>query len=84
MRVNRGFSGIREAPNAPDLGIDGTQNWSYQFVQAPLGDVPTAVTAVQGYLLIPFIACCSVVNVLLSVATAQPGHFLSAQLTQVG
>jgi hypothetical protein len=21
MRVNRGFSGIREAPNAPDLGI---------------------------------------------------------------
>ena len=24
MRVNRGFSGIREAPNAPDLGITGS------------------------------------------------------------
>ena len=27
MRVNRGFSGIREAPNAPDLGIiDSTRS----------------------------------------------------------
>ena len=67
-----------------DVSVTGTQNWSYFFVQAPLGDLPTPVTPMQGHLLIPFVACGSVVNVVLSVVTAEPGQFLSAELTQVG